>query len=151
MSPTCASCRRLKRPFSPDLILPFAYSCLLFASKQELNSLFNVLQAFIFGLAWSIGPWHFQASRPKTAFVRLALMNDRRELFHVHNLTSFPSAFKPIFQSCQRHIAYFAGIRQTFNMSVREIKEAIQQLTLAGNYLLCPRSQSETWSWFMIS
>jgi len=50
--------------------------------QQELNRLCKVAQTFILGFALSIGAGDFQAGRPKTAFVRLALMNDRSELFH---------------------------------------------------------------------
>jgi hypothetical protein len=50
--------------------------------QQELDGLSKVAQTFILGFALSVGPRHFKTCRPKTAFVRLALMNDGRELFH---------------------------------------------------------------------
>jgi hypothetical protein len=72
------------------------------ALQQKLNSLSKVLQAFVLSLALSIGSWDFQTGCPKTAFVWLALMNDGRELFHIHNVNSFRSVFKPILKSWPR-------------------------------------------------
>jgi hypothetical protein len=70
--------------------------------QEELNGLSKIGETFILGFPLSIGPGHFQTSRPKTALVRLALMNDRRELFHAHIVTSFRDDFKllPLVDFC---------------------------------------------------
>src|ERR1035441_6609801 len=53
---------------------------------QELNGFLEVAQTFLLGYALPIRAGNFQTCRPKTAFVRLAAMNDGREFFHAHIL-----------------------------------------------------------------
>src|SRR5258706_2673872 len=50
--------------------------------QQELNGLFEVAKTRFLGLALTIGAGNFQTSRPKTALIRLAPVNNSRELFH---------------------------------------------------------------------
>ena len=50
--------------------------------QQQLNGFLEVAKTFFLRLALSIRAGNFQTSRPKTAFVRLAVMNDGREFSH---------------------------------------------------------------------
>src|SRR5580658_6838254 len=55
-----------------------------------------VVEAFVLGFALPVGARHFQTGRPKTAFVRLALMQDRGELFHAGTVGFSTPEFMPI-------------------------------------------------------
>jgi hypothetical protein len=54
-----------------------------------LNGFLEVGETFFLGLTLAVRAGNFQTRRPKTAFVRLATMNDSCECFHTFFL-AFP-------------------------------------------------------------
>ena len=67
--------RRFRLGIEPENFFAFGF-------QQEFNGFLEVGQTFFLGLSLAIRAGNFQAGRPKTAFVRLALMNDGREYLH---------------------------------------------------------------------
>jgi len=53
-----------------------------FGFQQELNGFLEVVQTLFLRLSLAIRAGNLQTRRPKTAFVRLAMMNDGCECFH---------------------------------------------------------------------
>jgi hypothetical protein len=67
-----------------------------FGFQQELNGILEVGQTFLLGFAMSVRAGNLQASGPKTAFFRLAMVDDSREVFHAYILAGAPHS-SPLF------------------------------------------------------
>jgi hypothetical protein len=59
------------------------------SNQQELNGCLEVAETFLLGFALAIRTGNFQTGRPKTAFVRLAVMHVGRGFFQAHILAFF--------------------------------------------------------------
>ena len=80
------SCQQQFRGFrlwiETENFLPFGF-------QNERNGCPQILETFFLRLALPIGAGNFETSRPETAFVRFATVDNSSELFHVNTGTLF--------------------------------------------------------------